>query len=88
MTAHSDLLDRYKRIREVRFRLNNLLVGTIPKKRWRTTAKLGLFRKGTLVFGSEDEMSVLMDYCLYHPEPVAQLGGEVSGEVTTARRFR
>ena len=32
MTAHSDLLDRYKRIREVRFRLNNLLVGTIPKK--------------------------------------------------------
>ena len=41
MTAHSDLLDRYKRIREVRFRLNNLLVGTIPKKRWRTTVQVG-----------------------------------------------
>ena len=70
MTAHSDLLDRYKRIREVRFRLNNLLVGTIPKKTLEDCGrKLGLFRKGTLVFGSEDEMSVLMDYCLYHPEP-------------------
>ncbi len=70
MMAHSDLLDRYKRIREVRFRLNNLLVGTIPKKTLEDCGrKLGLFRKGTLVFGSEDEMSVLMDYCLYHPEP-------------------
>ena len=69
MTAHSDLLDRYKRIREVRFRLNNLLVGTIPKKTLEDCGrKLGLFRKGTLVFGSEDEMSVLMDYCLYHSE--------------------
>ena len=58
MTAHSDLLDRYKRIREVRFRLNNLLVGTIPKKTLEDCGrKLGLFRKGTQVFGSEDEMS-------------------------------
>ena len=70
MTAHSDLLDRYKQIRDVRFRLNNLLVGTIPKKTLEDCGrKLGLFRKGTLVFGSEDEMSVLMDYCLYYPEP-------------------
>ncbi len=69
MTAHSDLLDRYKRIRQVRFRLNNLLVGTIPKKTLEDCGrKLGLFRKGTLVFGSEDEMAVLMDYCLYQPE--------------------
>jgi hypothetical protein len=70
MTAHSDLLDRYKRIREVRLRLNNLLVGTIPKKTLENCGrKLGLFRRGTLVFGSEDEMSVLMDYCLYYPDP-------------------
>jgi SEC-C motif len=70
MKAHADLLDRYKRIREVRFRLNNLLVGTIPKKTLEDCGrKLGLFDKGTLVFGSEDEMSVLMDYCLYYPEP-------------------
>jgi hypothetical protein len=28
--------------------------------------KLGLLRGDTFVFGSEDETSVLMDYCLYH----------------------
>ena len=70
MTAHSDLLGRYKRIREVRFRLNNLLVGTISKKTLEDCGrKLGFFRRGRLVFGSEDEMSLLMDYCLYQPEP-------------------
>ena len=69
MTTHSDLLDRYKHIRDVRFRLNNLLVGTIPKKTLEDCGrKLGIFRKGTLVFGSESEMSVLMDYCLYYPD--------------------
>jgi hypothetical protein len=69
MSAHSDLLDRYKRIREVRFRLNNLLVETIPKQTMEDCArKLGLYRRGTLVFGSEDEMAVLMDYCIYQAE--------------------
>ncbi len=70
MTTHSDLLDRYRQIRDVRFRLNNLLVGTIPKKTLEDCGrKLGIFRKGTLVFGSEAEMSILMDYCLYNPDP-------------------
>jgi hypothetical protein len=70
MTAHFDLLDRYKQIRDVRFQLNNLLVGTIPKKTLEDCGrKLGIFRKGTLVFGSEAEMSVLMDYCLYYRDP-------------------
>jgi hypothetical protein len=55
MTAHFDLLVRYKRTREVRFRLNNLLIGTIPKKTLEDCGrKLGLYRKGTLVFGSEE----------------------------------
>ena len=31
MSAHSHLLSTYKRLNEVRFRLNNLLVGKIPK---------------------------------------------------------
>jgi hypothetical protein len=69
MTTHFDLLVRYKRIREVRFRLNNLLIGMIPKKTLEDCGrKLGLYREGALVFGSEDEMSVLMDYCLYQPD--------------------
>ncbi len=70
MTAHSELLGRYKRAREVRFRLNNLLVSTIPKKTLEECArKLGFLRKGTLMFDNEDESAILMDYCIYHPEP-------------------
>ena len=57
-------------MREVRFRLNNLLVKTIPKKTLEECGRiLGFFRKGTLFFDSEDETAVLMDYCLYYPQP-------------------
>ena len=70
MSDHSQLLDRYRRGREVRFRLNNLLVTTIPKETLEDCArKLGFLRKGTMVFETEDETSVLMDYCLYQPGP-------------------
>jgi hypothetical protein len=70
MTDHSGLLDQYRRMREVRFRLNNLLVKTIPRKTLEECGRiLGFFRKGVLVFESEDETSVLMDYCLYYPGP-------------------
>ncbi len=66
MTDHSGLLDRYLRMREVRFRLNNLLVKTIPKKTLEECGRiLGFFRKGTLFFETEDETSVLMDYCIF-----------------------
>lgn len=30
---------------------------------------LGFFRKGSLFFDSDDEMAVLMDYCLDYPQP-------------------
>ena len=57
-------------MREVRFRLNNLLVKTIPKKTLEECGRLlGFFRKGTLFFDSEDETALLMDYCLYYPQP-------------------
>ena len=68
MTDHSGLMDRYRRIREVRFRLNHLLVKTIPKKTLEECGRiLGLLRKGVLTFETEDETALLMDYCLYHP---------------------
>src|SRR4051794_2799431 len=68
MTDHSGLLDRYRRMREVRFRLNNLLVKTIPKATLEECGRiLGFFRKGTLFFDSEDETALLMDYCIYYP---------------------
>jgi hypothetical protein len=62
MTDHSVLLTRYRRIREVRLQLNNVLVGTIPKRALQECGrKLGYLRKNTLVFDSEDDMAVLMD---------------------------
>jgi SEC-C motif len=69
MTDHSGLLDRYRRTREVRFRLNNLLVKMIPKKTLDECGRiLGFFRKGVLFFETEDETSLLMDYCIYYPQ--------------------
>jgi len=57
-------------MREVRLHLNNVLVGTIPKRTLQECGrKLGFLRKGTLVFDTEEDMSVLMDYCLYDPGP-------------------
>lgn len=70
MTDRSELLDRYRQIRAVRFRLNNLLVTTVPKKTLDECGRiLGFLRKGVLVFETEDETALLMDYCLYYPGP-------------------
>ena len=70
MADHSELLVRYRRSREVRFRLNNLLVKMISKKTMEECGRiLGFFRKGTLFFNSESETALLMDYCLYYPQP-------------------
>lgn len=55
-------------MREVTFRLGNLLVKTIPKSTLEECGRLlGFIRKGMLVFETEDESSVLMDYCIYYP---------------------
>jgi hypothetical protein len=68
MTPHADLLPGYKRLRDVRLRLNDHLAGTIPRVTLTECGrKLGLFRDGTSVFDSEGDMSILMDYCLYFP---------------------
>jgi SEC-C motif len=69
MTAHSHLVVPYRRTREIRFRFNNLLALAIPQPVLRECGrKLGIFRKETFVFGSEDEVSILMDYGIYHPQ--------------------
>jgi hypothetical protein len=70
MADHSGLLDRYRRLREVRSRLNNLLVETIPKKTLEECGRiLGFSRRGVLVFETQDEPTILMDYCIYYPGP-------------------
>ena len=56
MTDHSGLLDRYRRMREVRLRLNNHLVKMIPRTALEECGRiLGFFRKGVLFFDTEDE---------------------------------
>ena len=66
MSDHSAQLGRYLRIREARFRLNNLLVKTIPKSLMEECGRiLGIFKNGTFVFDTENETSVLADYCIY-----------------------
>ncbi len=61
-----DVVAYYQRIRPTRLRLNNKLVSRLPKDVFNEGAKrIGILRGGTLVFDSEEEMSVLMDYCIY-----------------------
>jgi hypothetical protein len=65
-TPHADRLPRYQRLRQVGLPLNNRLVKTLSKRDIEEGGKkLGLLRNGTLVFETEDETSVLMDYCIH-----------------------
>ena len=65
-TVLGDLVARYKRLRPIRLRLNNELVGRLSRDVLNDGAKrIGILRGGTFVFDSEDEASVLMDYCIY-----------------------
>jgi hypothetical protein len=67
-TADSnDMVARYQRLRPVRLRLNHELAGRLSREVLFEGAKrLGILRGQTLVFDSEDETSVLMDYCIYN----------------------
>src|SRR5437868_6983491 len=60
------LLARYKQLRQVGLQLNNRLVATLTKSALNERGKkLGMLKKNTLVLDSEDEIAVLMDYCLH-----------------------
>lgn len=68
MSEHLALLSQYLRLRDVRFRLNNHLVTLIPKESYDVCGKaLGISKKGVLYFETEDELSLLADYCIYTP---------------------
>jgi hypothetical protein len=65
-TPHADRLPRYQHLRQVGLPLNRRLVKTLSKRDLEDGGeKLGLLRGGTLVFETEDETSVLMDYCIH-----------------------
>lgn len=61
-----EVLERYKELRERGRELNDLLIKQLTKTAILECAKkLGLREGKTLVLDSEDELSVLFDYCLY-----------------------
>lgn len=57
---------RYEHLRAVGRDLNQRLMELLSKELIETGARdLGLFRRGRLVLDSEDQLSVLMDHCIY-----------------------
>ncbi|HNQ22813.1 MAG TPA: SEC-C domain-containing protein [Phycisphaerae bacterium] len=66
MAERAELLGRYRRLRALMRDLHSELTRMVPKDTLTQCArKLGLLVHDTLVFDSEEEMSVLMDYCIY-----------------------
>ncbi len=62
----AELVAHYKRLRAAGRKLSDKLVARLPKDVLEEGGrKLGIFREGTFVFDTEDEMAVLMDYCIY-----------------------
>jgi hypothetical protein len=61
-----NIISLYQRLRTAGRELNNRLVQRLSRDELHEGGrKLGILRGGTLVFDTEDETSVLMDYCLY-----------------------
>lgn len=61
------LLARYKQLRRVSRELNSRLAGQLSKEMIQEGGKaLGILKGKTLVLDTEDESSVLMDYCIYN----------------------
>jgi hypothetical protein len=64
---YSRLVDLYKRRGAIIWKLHNeVLPEYLSKRAFQTGGKkLGISQQGTLVFDSENEVGVLMDYCLH-----------------------
>ena len=66
MEEYSELAEKYKRFREVNRKFNNILTRKVSKNAIHSCGiKLGIMRGDTLVFEDEQEMDVLIDYCIY-----------------------
>jgi hypothetical protein len=66
MNDETQLLTRYRRLRRLGMAVNQTLVSRLSKDVLEEGArKLGILRKGVMVFDSEDETSVLMDFCIH-----------------------
>jgi hypothetical protein len=66
MSQYANLLPRYKHLRQVGLALNNQLVETLSTEDIHAGARaLGIFRNNTIALDTEDQISVLMDFCLH-----------------------
>jgi hypothetical protein len=66
MSAHADLLPRYKQLREVGRPLNSELFKSLPKDVLDEAGqKLGVLRNNVFVLDSEEEMGALMDFAIH-----------------------
>ena len=64
--TYCGVVARYQQLRPIRLRLNHELVGRLSQDVLRIGAsRLGMLKNGVFVFNTEDETSVLMDYCIY-----------------------
>ena len=62
-----ELLNRYKRLREIGSNQNTHLVTLVPRAALLECGKkLGLVQGKALVLDNEEELSILFDYCLYN----------------------
>src|SRR4051794_1670119 len=67
MSGHAHLVRTYLRLRKLAMALNHKLVESLGKDVVDEGArKLNMLQKEALVLGSEDELAVLMDYCIYN----------------------
>jgi len=65
--VQTELLAQYRRLRELGKQLSHRLVESLDKDAIHESGRrLGILRRGILVFDSEDMASVLMDYAIHH----------------------
>jgi hypothetical protein len=62
----TSIVSQYQRLRAAGLKLNNKLVSRLTREvMYEGGECLGMLRNNTLIFDTEDESCVLMDYCLY-----------------------
>lgn len=67
MMIHAEVLPTYRRFRTLGVQLNHKLVRTLSKEALHEGGeRLGILKNGTLAFENEDQMSVLMDFCIHN----------------------
>lgn len=77
-----ELIETYKRLRNVQKALNEQFLRQIPKKQLLECAKkLGLAKGKVMVFDSPDEIPVLVDFCQYN----SRMGGKNAIELYVQR---